>query len=777
MAQVTNDKNPLYYESRQHLLELEVLHKTSLAISQIHSLPAIAQRIVDTIENLLKWNASIWLVEDQIPVLLAHRTKGLTGKSLKNESRRINDLVNSLDDGVIGWVCKRGKSVCTSDVSKIKQYIVTNEIINSELCVPLKVGGKTIGCINVESDVPNAFNKHDERFLTTLANQAVGAIENARLFEETHRRAIRQAALNAIITVSARAGTDPTEILNTALEQTLKALNLDKGAIWLSWYKHGVQRMESRNIPQQIINTVMANAALISDNSQTHTLVVDDWRNREQKISEPFISMGVYSIIVVPLLGKEKRIGGMAIASPDAHHWTADEIALVEAIGSEVGSAAEHAKLFEETTIRLDELEAVNKVITSLRLAQSLQEMLPQLMEETLKILGVDAGGIWLYNSERGKLCQMIGRGWCKQTAHLELDRGESLPGNVFANGDIYFSSDVAQDSLTSPAMREMVPQGWSAICLPIHSEQEPIGVLLASTPRPNEFTSENARLLVTLTEFAGIAIQRTRLNEQMAHHAAELEVRVAERTAELQSALQKAQATDRLKSEFIINVNHELRTPLTNLVLYYQMLRTQPKVKTEERLDVIGRELQRLRNLIEELLNLSRFDLGQVTFHPVQSDLNALIRTLINDRKSLAEERGLELITDLQSDLPPVWLDDSTIIQAVSNLLTNAMNYTPRGGKVIVATMTGLHNNEHWVGFRIQDTGRGIDNEDIPHLFERFYRGKVGHDSGAPGTGLGLAIVKQVVEHHHGRIVFKNGPEGQGAVFTVWLPVKQETD
>ena len=67
MAQVTNDKNPLYYESRQHLLELEVLHKTSLAISQIHSLPAIAQRIVDTIENLLKWNASIWLVEDQIP--------------------------------------------------------------------------------------------------------------------------------------------------------------------------------------------------------------------------------------------------------------------------------------------------------------------------------------------------------------------------------------------------------------------------------------------------------------------------------------------------------------------------------------------------------------------------------------------------------------------------------------------------------------------------------------------------------------------------------------
>ncbi len=72
--------------------------------------------------------------------------------------------------------------------------------------------------------------------------------------------------------------------------------------------------------------------------------------------------------------------------------------------------------------------------------------MLPQLMDETLKILGVDAGGIWLYNPERGKLCQMIGRGWCTQMAHLELDRGESLPGKVFATGDIYFSHDVAQD-------------------------------------------------------------------------------------------------------------------------------------------------------------------------------------------------------------------------------------------------------------------------------------------------------------------------------------------
>jgi two-component system sensor histidine kinase BaeS len=207
-------------------------------------------------------------------------------------------------------------------------------------------------------------------------------------------------------------------------------------------------------------------------------------------------------------------------------------------------------------------------------------------------------------------------------------------------------------------------------------------------------------------------------------------------------------------------------------------MLRAQPSVKADERLDVIGRELQRLRSLIEDLLNLSRFDLGKMRLHPMPCDLNALIQTLVNDRRSLAEDRGLSLQINLLPGLAPIWFDEATIIQALSNLLTNAMNYTPHGGSILVSTLTGEYANETWAGFRVEDTGRGIDNEDMPHLFERFYRGKAGHESGAPGTGLGLAIVKQVVEHHQGRIEVENAIEGHGAVFTIWLPTKktQET-
>jgi signal transduction histidine kinase len=214
----------------------------------------------------------------------------------------------------------------------------------------------------------------------------------------------------------------------------------------------------------------------------------------------------------------------------------------------------------------------------------------------------------------------------------------------------------------------------------------------------------------------------------------------------------------------------------LTNLILYYQMLRAQPSVKTQERLDVIGRELQRLRTLIEDLLNLSRLDLRQVHFNPTLHDLNNIIRSLVEDRRSLAEEHRLTLSTNLQPDLAPVFMDDVLIVQAFSNLLTNALNYTPTGGEVLVETLSETKDGQRWVGFSVKDTGPGIASEDRQHLFERFYRGKAGHSSGAPGTGLGLAIVKQVIDQHGGWIEV---PEvaGRGAIFRIWLPAdKKET-
>ncbi|HVM72317.1 MAG TPA: GAF domain-containing protein, partial [Anaerolineales bacterium] len=515
----------LFDETRQRLIELELLYQASLSAAQIHSPHAVAQRIVDTLEHLMNWTGSIWLRNDHRIMLLAVSPNRMTGRPYKDMFDRLAGLIKTLDDGIVGWVSKNGRALRSGNVKINPIYIAERDDINSELCVPLKVGGKTIGCINVESVLFNAFGEHDERLLTTLANQAAVAIENARLFEETRRRASRQVALNAIIRASARAGTGLDEILNIALEQTLKALGLDMGAIWLSWSSHGIQRVVSKGIPSTI-NTLMTSASIGGEVTLSRTLVANDWRNVNHPLGDLFISMGVHSTAMVPLLSEDRRIGGMAICSPDSHNWTTDETALVEAIGREVGLAAERARLFEETTGRLKEMEAVNKISTGLRLAQSLQEMLPKLMDETLLVLDTDTGAIWLFDPERRKLRQVIGRGWCLNAAQLELERGESFLGNVLTTEDVYFSSDVAMDPNAIDALRQLAPKRWSAVCVPIRTELEVIGVFMVSTPLPREFTGEDARLLVTLTEIAGNAIHRMRLNERLMHHAADLETR-----------------------------------------------------------------------------------------------------------------------------------------------------------------------------------------------------------------------------------------------------------
>jgi two-component system, OmpR family, phosphate regulon sensor histidine kinase PhoR len=165
--------------------------------------------------------------------------------------------------------------------------------------------------------------------------------------------------------------------------------------------------------------------------------------------------------------------------------------------------------------------------------------------------------------------------------------------------------------------------------------------------------------------------------------------------------------------------------------------------------------------------------DLGKVSFNPSKRDLNSLIGPLAEDRRSLAEERHLTLTVEFQPNLPPVSFDEALMVQVVSNLLTNALNYTPPGGQVWVRTMDEMAGDKCWVGFSVEDTGPGVADEEREHLFERFYRGKAGHSSGTPGTGLGLAIVKQVVNRHGGRIEVPKAEPGRGATFQVWLPAE----
>jgi signal transduction histidine kinase len=227
----------------------------------------------------------------------------------------------------------------------------------------------------------------------------------------------------------------------------------------------------------------------------------------------------------------------------------------------------------------------------------------------------------------------------------------------------------------------------------------------------------------------------------------------------------------DRMKTQFISDVSHELRTPLTNLSLYLDLLSaTNDAERSQKYLSVLRRETQRLTHMIENLLTISRLETGRVDIHIAPVDVNRLVVDLAQDRKQMAANRDLSLTYVTHPDLPLALADPRLLMQVLSNLLTNALNYTPSGKSVQL--QTELRQDDQgslWVTVSVIDSGLGIRPEEMPYLFTRFFRGAAAQATNAPGTGLGLAISKEMMDHLGGRISVES-QVGQGSTFTVWL-------
>ena len=231
----------------------------------------------------------------------------------------------------------------------------------------------------------------------------------------------------------------------------------------------------------------------------------------------------------------------------------------------------------------------------------------------------------------------------------------------------------------------------------------------------------------------------------------------------------------ERMKDAFVSNVSHELRTPVTSLKLFLRLLQRVPLDEHAEIVATLIRETERLNNIINDVLNLSRLDQGSIALSGKEEDLNVVVEQNVSDRMMLARSRGIYLKLDLSPDLPPVWIDSGLAGQALNVLLSNALNYTPATGEVTVRTALRVVGRKHWVMCSVIDTGPGVSAEDRQFLFQRFYRGQAGRESTAPGTGLGLSIANEVMQRHGGKITVESaGIPGQGASFSLWFPLKK---
>jgi len=306
-----------------------------------------------------------------------------------------------------------------------------------------------------------------------------------------------------------------------------------------------------------------------------------------------------------------------------------------------------------------------------------------------------------------------------------------------------------------SPVRQPLIDAGHRALLgVPLMSEDEVIGVLAVTRTTPGEFEPEVIRLLSTFATQSALAIQNARLFQEIADKSAQLE------------------AASRHKSEFLANMSHELRTPLNAIIGFSEVLNERMfgelNEKQEEYLKDIYSSGQHLLSLINDILDLSKIEAGRMELEVTDFDLPAAIDNALILVRERASRRGITLGRAIDDRVGMIRGDERKVKQVLLNLLSNALKFTPEGGRIDVrATLT-----DGMAEISVADTGVGIAPEDQEAIFEEFRQ--VGtSDKKVEGTGLGLALSRKFIELHGGRIWVQSQP-AKGSTFSFTLPASR---
>lgn len=472
-------------------------------------------------------------------------------------------------------------------------------------------------------------------------------------------------------------------------------------------------------------------------------LVPDAWADPIRYNGEIEEIRAIRSAVVAPLRCRGRLIGVLSLDNASrTEAFGAEDLQLLSIFADQAAVAVENARLFAAERRRSTELEALRQASLRLTSHLELQPVLETILEHALHLVSADDAHIFLYDGQTLTFGAALWSNGRPETPY-RAPRPDGLTYTVARSGQRMVIANVNEH----PLYRDW-QWGGAIVGIPLRIGPRVLGVMNVAIAQPHVFDEDELRVLELLADQAAVAIENARLYQDLQQQM--------EKLRQTQGQLVQSARMAAI-GELAAGVGHELNNPLTGILGFAELtLEEMPEDSPyRHNLQRIVQEAHRARETVQRLLRFA----GQVRLQKHPCNINRLFQDTLGLLRERLRSSGVHIQEDY-ADLPDIAVDPGQISQVFLNLLTNAMQAMPEGGKLTIRTFQA--GNE--VAVAISDSGPGISDEVRAHLFEPFFSTR------AKGTGLGLSVSLGLVQEHGGRITVES-QLGQGSTFTVWLP------
>lgn len=740
----------LFQSEQARRLAADTLRDVAQKLTSVLAQDEILSLILDQLARVIPYDTASLMLRKHDRLWIA-ATRGFD-----DTTRAVVEQLsfNLADDTNLEQIIQTRQPLALVDAQAAPNFIPVEgtEHIHGWIGAPLLLDDEVIGMLTVDSETIGAYGEEDAQLAFALVSQAAQAIRNARLFDEVRRfaaeleqRVIERTAALAdanlqlsaekerlqvvhAITLELNASLDIEETLTKTLGLASKAMDVSRGSIMLYDQQQQVLvcravlgndgDVQATNIP---ITFAQGTGLVGWVMEHQQAICIPNVRKDKRWVVEEGRASEVRSVVAVPLMTQDGPLGVLMLTSPKIEHFSQEQLQLLTTIANEVTIVIHNAELYSY----------IND------LASRLSELLEQQREETSRsqaiLQSVTEGVIVLDEHQRIVLFNPA------------AEQVLGIPAPFALRQELAHLCEFSDVNM-SARRAELIYNG-------LHS-----GLLAI-----NERGKSHSRMLELSSPMQSIALNFAAVvgPDNVPYGS----------VAVLRDVTREIEA-DRAKRDFISSVSHELRTPLTSIKGYVDLLLLGAAGPIGEGqlsfLSVVKNNANRLMDLINDILEIGRIDADKIKLNFEQVIVANIFHDVLQTMRAEIERKSLDVVVDVQEDLPSVTADPKRMTQVIMNMVSNAVKYTYPEGQV---ALRAYMNPASMLQVDVEDNGVGISLEQQQHLFRRFYRADNPLRDEAGGTGLGLSIAKSMVELHGGEMWVKSDT-GKGSVFSFIVPI-----